>query len=87
MSWMVSTVGMDVHSGPSVAGQCTRSARRRRATQDVAASSPAAQTNRFSPLMRERITSPGNHDKSRRAPSLLARPTKSSPVSIRPSCA
>ena len=85
VSWSVSTAGIRVHIGPSEAGECTRSARRRVATQLVAASSPAAQMNRFSPLIRDPITSPGNHDRSRRPPSLLASPTKSSPVSIVPS--
>ena len=81
---MVITVGIEVHAGPRVAGECTRSARRRRAVQLEATSSPKAHTKRFSPLMRDSITSPGNHDRSRRAPSLLASATKSSPVSIRP---
>ena len=76
---------MVVHIGPSVAGQCTRSARRLRARQAEAHSSPAAQTTRFSPLMRDRITSPGNQERSSLDPSLLASATKSSPVSRVPS--
>ena len=85
MSWIVTTVGIELYAGASVAGECTRSAPRRAATQEEATSSPKAQTKRFSPLIREATTSPGNHDVPSRTPSLLASPTKSSPVSMLPS--
>ena len=85
MSWIVTTVGIELCTGLRVAGQCTRSAPLRLAVHDEATSSPKAQMNRFSPLIREAITSPGNHDVASRMPSLLASATSSRPVSMVPS--
>ena len=59
------TVGIEVHIGPERGRASGRGRRlRRRAIQLDATSSPKAHTKRFSPLIRDAITSPGNQDRS-----------------------
>ncbi len=69
---MLTTAGTCDRGGPNNVGPWIRSTFRRRAARATPKHSPNAHVKRFSPLMRESTTSPGNHEWSSDMSSRLA---------------